>query len=403
MSHCIGTLREISTNGVDMTGWALSILAVEQASAAALRRRTANLRPRQQTSHLPWLWTMRCAEMRAWRYRTHFAVMLTGLIAKATDAQADPRSLKTVAGPTTIGRFNAAMVWKAFYDRAVPAGLDLGKLKAVPHNNQPYMSMKYVDGTTESTNSATKQAVATLYEWLTELNELSQEDAQDALDAFLLAVPDVALVREIALGASREIQPQEVLDAVSEFILADTENGRRGQALLAACLGLVHGDDVETPASINDPSRSSLGDATIRRSGKLLGAESKQKIVTSAEVLNTAKELHAREPEAALVYGAFVNAADGTRLDREWRGITKLSGSLVAIHDDPATLLRDAIIWSALPFSIAAVQFTQLFYLRLEHVGVRAGTLTEWLDAAELFGVQVDAAGADAVPLHQID
>ncbi len=321
--------------------------------------------------------------------------MLTGLIAKAADAQADPRSLKVVAGPTSIGRYSAAVVWKSFYDRAVPAGLDLGGLKAAPHNNQPYMSMKYIDGKTDSTKPDTIKAVATLYDWLTELNALDQAAAQDALDAFLLAVPDAATVTRVALGATRDIVPEEVFEAVSYFINADTENGRRGQAFLAACLQVVHGEDVETPASINDPSRNSLGDATIRRSGKLLGAESKQRIVTVAEVRNTAKELHRREPDASLVYGAFVNGEDGTPLAGHWRTITQQTGTVTVLHDDPASLLRDAIVWSALPMPVAVVRFTRLFFLALAHLEVRQATLGEWLAVAAEFGVDVNGESGD--------
>lgn len=369
--------------------WSLSAQDVEHTVASALRRRAANRRPGQDTSHLPAVWSSRCDEARSWPFRTHFAVLLTGLLAKAADAHADPRSLKTIAGPTAVGRFNAANVWKAFYDRAVPAGLDLGGLKAAPHNNQPYMSMKYIDGTTDSTRPATRLAVKMLHSWLTELNEYDQASAQDALDAFLLRVPDFAKVHEVALGATRDINPAEVFDAVTDFINADTENGRRGQALLAACLSLVHGDDVETPSSINDPSRNSLGDATIRQPGKLLGAESKQRIVTAAEVRNTAKELHRREPNAALMYGAFVNAEDGKPLSGQWRDYTKETGTVVVVHDDPASLLRDAIVWSAMPFPIAVVSFATKFYLALAHIDVRATTLEEWLHAAAEFGVDV--------------
>lgn len=380
--------------------WSLSTQDVEHTVASAIRRRAANRRPGQDTSHLPAVWSDRCADLRSWRYRTHFAVLLTGLIAKAADDRVDPRSLKTVAGPTSIGRFNAANVWKIFYDRAIPAGLDLGGLKAVPHNNQPYMSMKYLDGTTDSTKPETKRAVKVLHEWLTELNGLARAEAQDALDAFLLVVPDLATVREVTLGATRDIQPDEVFSAITDFINADTENGRRGQALLAACLGLVHGDDVETPASINDPSRNSLGDATIRRSGKLLGAEAKQRIVTVAEVRNTAKDLHVREPNASLVYGAFMNGSDGRPLAGTWRDLTRQTGTIVVVHDDAASLVRDAIVWSGLPVPDAVVKFARGFLLALAHINVRQQTLTEWLETSSRFGVDIqeDAAAGSVGP-----
>jgi hypothetical protein len=240
----------------------------------------------------------------------------------------------------------------------------------------------------------TVEYVQSVYRWLEELSRLSQADAVLALDAFLVEVPDQAEHSALELLATRLVKPEEAFVAIEEFIIADTEHGRRGQAFMVACLNLLHGDEVETPESVNDPSRTSLGDATLRTRDKLQGIEAKQKIVSASHVRDTAKQLAEKAQDATLEYGALVNALDGKPLAANWREITKATGVLTVIHDDPATLLRDAIVASGKPFTAALVEVCENYYSRLAYVGVKEATLREWLDVMETLGVRRDGDSA---------
>ena len=166
---------------------------------------------------------------------------------------------------------------------------------------------------------------------------------------------------------------------------------------MAACLGLNHGDDVETPQSVNDPSRNSLGDATLRKGGKLQGIEAKQKIVTASDVRGTAKDLEGKATDATLVYGALVNGMDAKALAGNWRDITKATGVLIVIYDDPATALRDAIIATGRPFTPTLAEFCAKYYERLAYLGVKEATLSEWLTVAAELGIQVLVSDAAEV------
>lgn len=371
--------------------------AVDQTVAAALLRRAAYRRPGEDLTHLPAAWRSRSRDMLAWKYRTHFGIFITGLIAKASDGSMNPLCLKVAEDRGEAGRFNPTAVWQTFYRRAVQAGVSTNGLKSAPHNNATYWRMgDNIAPTTVSSNRLTIDYVHKVHTWLEEVSQLSQDEASEALDAFLVEVPDQSINSELELMMTRVIKPDEAFVAIEEFIVADTENGRRGQAFMVACLNLIHGDEIETPDSVNDPSRASLGDATLRRSGKLQGIEAKQKLVSAAHIRDTALELARRAEDASLVYGALANGLDGKPLAENWRDITRSTGVLTVIHDGPATMLRDAIIASGKPFTDALLEVCENYYSRLAQIGAKEATLQEWLAVMETLGVRRDIGQEDS-------
>lgn len=364
--------------------------AVDQTVAAALLRRKAYRRPNQDLSHLPSLWRERARQALAWKYRTHFGILVTGLVARASDASKNPMCLQVADDLGETDRFNPTAVWQTFYARAVQAGVATNGLKKAPHNNATYWRMgATVLRTPISKNPKTIEYVEHVHDWLQELGTLNKDEAVAALDAFLVEVPDQAEHSALELLATRLVRPEEAFVAVEEFIVSDTENGRRGQAFMVACLNLLHGNEVQTAESVHDPSRTSLGDATLRTEEKLQGVEAKQKLVKAAEVRRTAEELATKAQDATLEYGALANGLDGQPLSHNWREITKATGVLTVIHDDPATMLRDVIIASGKPFTSALVEVFEHYYNSLAHVGVKEATLAEWLDVTETLGVKL--------------
>lgn len=372
--------------------WELSIDDVEATVVDALRKRNAHRRPGQDVSELSQLWRGRARDAWAWKYRTHVAILISGLIARAADAAADPLCLQVDAEAARPGSFRASAVWTVYFKLANKAGVSMRGLKDQPHNNSPYMRMSYLTGRTDSSDKFTQLFVRTTTEWLTEVATYSREGAEAALDAFLYEVPDEDRVGEFALTAIASLDPDEVLTAFEQFIEADTEHGRRGQALLAACLRLLHGEAMSTPESINDPTRNALGDVTVRSVSHAQGAEAKQKPVTLSHVRKTAESLRSKQVEATLVYGALANHDADKPLAARWREITRETGVLTVVHDDSATLIRDIVIATGRPFTDAVVALCHLFAVQLAHVGARNDTLAEWFEVAATFGVDVEFA-----------
>ena len=370
----------------DSPTWKLKSNDVEATVAEALRHRRANRRENQNLSHLPKAWRQRSIDIQNWSMKTHFAIVLTGLLAKATDEKANARSLRS-DGNEEPGRFSAPQVWSKFYTRAVEDDVSTNGLKRLPHNNQPYLAKPWVEKDTDSTNVETKRLVSLVFQWLSEANELNQSQARNALDAFLVEVPDSVKHESLTLTVETDLAPKEVFTQFEGFLNADTENGRRGQAFTAACMRLLHGNDVVTPSSVHDPTFNALGDASIVTDSKSQGSEAKQKIVNIADVKNAAAELSKKSPGATLIYAALVNEVDGFPLKQKWRQVTEETGTLTVIYDDSPTMIRDVVIASAAPFTDAIMELCQLFYEQLAHIEVRAETLNEWLAVMRGLGI----------------
>ena len=91
--------------------WHLDLEAVENTARDALRRRQAYRQNPTAAVTLPAVWRDRSVEIQASKFRTHFAAVVTGLLARATDAAANPLSLQVGGKPTPPGRYKVA----AFY------------------------------------------------------------------------------------------------------------------------------------------------------------------------------------------------------------------------------------------------------------------------------------------------
>ncbi|MCF8526878.1 MAG: restriction endonuclease, SacI family [Candidatus Nanopelagicales bacterium] len=364
--------------------WHLDLEAVENAARDALRRRQAYRQNPAAAVTLPVLWRDRSVEIQASRFRTHFAAVVTGLLARATDAAANPLSLQVGGKPTPLGRYSAQSVWARFYGVA-QGSISVNGLKSSPFVNGVYDQKKLLErGWSDNANTAT---VDRLVGWMEEVAGFTRAQAEAALDAFLLEVPDAPSLATVDYQALEHLSVVEVLLTVENFLIADTENGRRGQAFVAACLSLVHGDDVETPVSINDPSRKTPGDVWLVNDTSRLVAEAKQKTVRSSDVRSFAKEVGDRLPDGVAAYAALVNADSKKPLGSEWRAISETQGVLTAVYDSPAELLRDAVIWSGMAFTPAVTRLCGLMRRQLIHLAVAPSTLGAWDEALAIINV----------------
>jgi hypothetical protein len=258
-------------------------------------------------------------------------------------------------------------------------------LKSSPFVNGIYDQKKILErGWSDNANTAT---VDRIVGWMEEVAEYSHRQAEQALDAFLFEVPDAPSLDAIDYQALEQLSVAEVLSTIESFLIADTENGRRGQAFVAACLSLVHGDQVTTPVSINDPSRKSPGDVWLVTETSALVAEAKQKTVRSSDIRAFAKEVGDRLPGGVAVYAALVNDDSQKPLVGDWRSISESQGVLTAIYDSPSALLRDAVVWSGRPFTPAVTALCSLIRRQLIHLAVAPTTIAAWDSTLEVLNM----------------
>ena len=205
---------------------------------------------------LPPQWLERTRKVAQAPSKTFTAMLGTALLAKATDSRVDPFALKA---RNHRAAYSARSLCKdVLVPATVNAGVHIGTTGREPLNNQPFFRHERV-GPDMKVHRSVMPHLDYLCECLTAASKLRGSEALEAFAAFLL----VRLQDGPKLSAPLQIEsafgiPEAHRPRVAEFISSDPENGKRGQALVAACLDLVF-EDVRT-TRVNDPSRQWPGD-----------------------------------------------------------------------------------------------------------------------------------------------
>ncbi|HEY3546062.1 MAG TPA: restriction endonuclease, SacI family [Propionicimonas sp.] len=373
--------------------WQLDLARAEAVIEHALAQREAD---RARGDFEPNEWAAIAREVYAWpKAKTYLAAVLCGLVARATDVLANPLSLQVGEVESFYG-YAATSLWQTIQGQA-QSRIDLRNLKSQPFNNSPFGGKRYLSTEWENVAAFNRRVLARTVELMTAVGRMSQAEAVEALRSFLSAVPDPGegARPRLDLGEAR-IDLVGFFNELEQFLLDDGENGRRAQAMVAAAFALVHPDNVNTPKSVNDPSRTLAGDVRVIGStprGRLaLYGEAKQKYTPPEWVVQFADEIKAKDAGGVGAYGALVNARATARARRvaelpKWRDELRRSGVLLAVWDNPADMVRDAIVWSALEIREAVAGFVELYSDYLHYVEVEPATEREWRERSARFGV----------------
>lgn len=299
-----------------------------------------------------------------WKVRSPLALLLCGLLARATDASVDPLSIQANSGDYG---YNAAGLWKDVIVKHASGRISLRKLKSVPLNNSPFNGKRRLETNWQNTSSTSKEVITELHEMLTEVDGMSPSQAEAALLAVFLVAPDEAGMARGARSRQDTSYPQlvslvEFADSVTNFISLNSDDGRRAQAFVTACLEVALADRITTPASINDPSRNSPGDVKSLLSVEAKDAgplfvEVKDKLARRPEVEQFIKEVQSYDGQASAGYAALANtpAAEGAvALHSQIPAVEELiksTGIPLVVWKSPLELLSQAAIWSGLPTS----------------------------------------------------
>ena len=378
----------------DSKRWQLDLRKVEAVVEQALSQREAD---RARAGFEPNEWADVAHEVYAWRRaKTYLAAVLCGLVARATDGTANPLSLQVGDDDASRG-YAATSLWQAIQVQA-QGRLDLRNLKSQPFNNSPFSGKRVLATDWENVANFNRPVLTRAVELMEAVGCMSQSEAATALRSFLSAVPDPSTDArgriDVVVG---RLDLVAMFDSLDAFLLDDGENGRRAQAMVAASFALLHPDQVDTPRSINDPSRTLAGDVrvigTLPDRGRLaMYAEAKQKYTPPEWVDQFATEIKEKDPSGTGAYAALVNeraTARGRRVNElpHWRDVLRQSGVLMTIWNNPADMVRDAIIWSGLEVPEAVATFVDLYAKYLRHVEVEPSTVDDWIGRAAGFGV----------------
>lgn len=321
---------------------------------------------------------------RAWQERverialcpsqSYVAAFGTALLAKASDERVDALSVKAGAGPTA---YSMRGVVRILVEKASLYEIHLGRKGPEPLNNQPWFHSDRVDRATGISRDA-QPYHRDLVRYLADLNRGSADDAMEGLVAFIRlrqaaersereAVAGLEVVAKAAIA--------DLLALLALFINEDAENGRRGQALVAALLGLVH-EDVRL-SSVHNPTGL---DVTVWAKEKLiLGVEVKQKPVGEEAVLHLAEEAALRGVDKALFVALAPHQRhlDGERLRHE---ALELHGVVLAVHEGVAQAVVAAVVASPLSADQFAALLPNAYLGRMREHDVSTEGLRYWSD-----------------------
>ena len=323
---------------------------------------------------LPQIWLDRVQRIAECPSKTYVAALGTALLAKATEPRVDALSVKSKAGPRAYSMRGVA---KVLVSKAPIYGYHLGRTGPEPLNNQPWFGTDRVDRF-ENVRADALPFHRDMVRFLTDLNGATEDEALRALAVFLreriaFAELEKAAAGQISVGPAHDLA--ELTRTLAVFLRDDPEGGRRGQALVAALLDLVH-DEVSL-AAINDPTGI---DVSISDEGRLLLAvEVKQKAVDEAVALHTAERAVAHGADKALLVAL---AADQSQLDRERvrRQAAERHGVTLSVWEGVDELVSEIAVHAPLSATEIAAELPGIYLHRMHEHEVSLEGRKYWAD-----------------------
>jgi hypothetical protein len=321
-------------------------------------------------------WTLRLDKTKS---KTFTPVFGCALLAKAANPQIDTLALKS---KSSHRGYSASSVAPIFFDGVIRAGIDARCRSAAFHNNQPFFGAKRV-GLLEMPTCADPEGLTILIGALEYADFLSAEEALQALAAYLRARTSLTPTTPSERVGEAETSLATLAQVVQEFVIADPEEGRRAQAVLAAALGLVFGDDRVSTGSINDPSRHYPGDVFVANAtdtNSIIGlGEAKQRVILSSHMLVLCQA--AREAEVPTVYYLAAHPKQDALQGAERLAIERYGISLL-VFTSVSDLIVQTASWSFYGSDDAIRGFAEAFRERLVEMSARPSTITDWISVA---------------------
>jgi hypothetical protein len=327
----------------------------------------------QSGTPLPQAWIERATKVSESPSKTFIAMLGTALLAKATNSKIDPFALKVRDFPTA---YSARSLCKdVLVPCSVEAGVHIGTTGREPLNNQPFFRHERVDPDMK-VRPYVRPHLDYLCQCLASLKKLNEAQAVEALAAFLRVRIQEGPQSNKTMIVEQALSVPELITKTARFISSDPENGKRGQALVAAALDLVF-PDVRT-TRVYDPSRHWPGDVVAYGDDTVfLSVEVKQRPATETEILQFVErcaQMGVQRSVAVLLDPDQPLLHVDELSDMAWqRHGVHLSVLMGAIE-----LLYDALTWTAKSLAAALTELPQLMATRLQAVEASAEGQAAW-------------------------
>jgi hypothetical protein len=194
--------------------------------------------------------------------RTHIAFVGTALLAKATNQDVNVFAIKAKAN--TPGAYSArSVVQHALVPEARRLKVDIGVTGKEPLNNQPYFHNSLVSRqmVVHSTAHDALNAVCDILEHLAVIRDPDQ--TLSALAAYIKVRRSYWKPPAPYSSPEAAMALTEFVQLIEDFVLEDSEGGRRAQAIAAGLMDAFQDGGVVETGRINDPSRELPGDIEV--------------------------------------------------------------------------------------------------------------------------------------------
>jgi hypothetical protein len=352
----------------------MSVRVDREAVRAALERA---VRIADRGEDIPAIWAQRTEHIGESPSQTMVAFLGNALLARATlGERIDPRSIKARSGErgySTRGTVSVLVAGKRDF------GYGLGAEKAEPLNNQPFFHANRIDEIAlEEVKSGARDYLRALKSYLRDVDSLSEEEAEKALAAFIVARRQVSDEKRKQAVAELEEDPislPRLARAAASFVTDRPEQGRRGQALAAAALDCVL-PRVELGA-IHDPDAFDV--IAFRNKDDEVPSpvvQVKQKVVGEDTAVELAEAAFAAGSSAALLVA--IASGQAPLDDQVIANRVESPGVIVLSVTSVAQLLTALAVFSSKPPQEIASRLPGVFEGRLREIGCEEEAVVEW-------------------------
>lgn len=346
-------------------------LSVDQARAKAILADAVEWAVSDRSVPRKWTdWTRRIDESPS---KTFTVALGTALLAKATNPAVDALALKATSGDDAYSARSVAH--GVLVPGAVEHGYDLRATGREPLNNQPFFRYDRIDEI-DRIHASARPYLPELIAAGEAINVLSSRQAKAALAAFLRVRIAAANERQAIDLRGSGLSMTDLVEKTEAFVIEDPEEGRRGQAFVAAAFDLVH-DGVRS-SRVNDPSRRMPGDVQLlERGAPVLAIEVRQKAVSQQDTMHFAEALRKGGVAAGLVAMLDPGQED---LDEQavMEDAERVCGVFVSLAYGVSELLIQASVWSGLPLEGVLTDFPLHMLARLEEIEASEPALRAW-------------------------
>lgn len=311
--------------------------------------------------------------------RTHIAFMATSVLARATTAEADLIYIKPKLAPGNPRSYSARILSEnVLVPLSAELGFSIGATGRQPLNNQPYFRMSFL-GDDTPVHPGARAGFDYMAQLVGELQTASTDEARKALSAFV-EVRRAYRATYGDAGVAGSLSPSALCVAIEKLVSADSEGGRRAQAVAAGMFDVVFGAPRVESGRINDPSRNYPGDVCIRlvegEDAWIKAVEVRDKPVSQSDVqifATRCASLGVRE--AAML---MVSARQPALNDDELRRWSEEFGIGLTLFYGWSRFVDEALFWAVVPKPDAVGPAIENIRARLISVEVSTGGVDLW-------------------------